>query len=102
VALIRGHERSVVVQLGRVAGLDVRPTRLFLWLGGDRTIERIVPLGRPPRLLRIPRRQRHYAAGPVHVTMLGNPLVTLGQAGLAIAGARRSTRSELMRLRRRS
>ncbi len=87
----RGHERSVEVQVGRVFGLDVRPTRLFVWLGAERSRVRIVPFGRPPRLLRLPRRQRRWVAGPVRVTVLGNPILTLGQAGVAIA---RVTRRE--------
>jgi hypothetical protein len=88
--LVRGQERSVVLEVAGAFGLDVRPTRVLFWLGPERGRTRIVSLGRPPRILRVPRRQRHYAAGPVRVTVLGNPFLTLGQAGVAIARTRRA------------
>jgi hypothetical protein len=81
----RTHERSVQIEVGRAFGVDVRPTRLFVWLGSERDRARILPFGRPPRLLRLPRRERHWRAGPVQVTVLGNPILTLSQAGVAIA-----------------
>jgi hypothetical protein len=83
--LSRAHERSVQVQIGRAFGLDLRPTRLFVWLGAERHRARILAFGRPPRVLRLPRRERRWRAGPVQVTVLGNPILTLGQAGVAIA-----------------
>jgi hypothetical protein len=43
----------------------------------------------------IPRRRRQFRAGPVEVTLLGNPIVTLGQAGIAAARAARRSRPAL-------
>jgi hypothetical protein len=81
----RGQERSVIVQVGGAFGLDIRPSRLFIWAGPERRAERILPFGRAPRTFLIARRRRHYAAGPVQVTVHGNPLITVGQAGLTMA-----------------
>lgn len=80
-----GEERSLEVQVGPLFGVDVRPSRVFLWSGPDRRACRIVPLGRRPRTMVIPRRRRQFRAGPIEVTLLGNPLFTLGQAGVAAA-----------------
>jgi hypothetical protein len=85
-----GEERRVEIQVGGLFGLDLRPTRLFLWLGGRRRGERIVSLGEPPRLSRRPHRRREIVAGPVRVSALGHPLVTLGQTGITIARAARA------------
>ncbi len=41
--LERGVERQIVLQVGPLAGVDVRPSRLFVWYGSERTeTERIV------------------------------------------------------------
>lgn len=90
-----GEERSLEVQVGPLFGVDVRPSRVFVWTGSDREQRRIVPLGRPPRTMVIPRRRRQFRAGPVEVTLLGNPIVTLGQAGIAAARAARRSRPAL-------
>jgi hypothetical protein len=37
----------------------------------------------------IARRRRHFEAGPVQVTVHGNPVITVGQATLAFARAAR-------------
>ena len=82
----RGVERSLEVQLGPLGGFDLRPTRVFVWGGAEREgRERIVPLGSPPRNLRIPRRERELQAGAVHVRSLGNPLMTIALAGVHVA-----------------
>ncbi len=83
---VRGVERSVEVQLGPLGGFDLRPTRLFLWGGGEREgRERVVSLGSAPRNLRIPRRERELRAGAVRVRSLGNPLMTVALAGVHTA-----------------
>lgn len=84
--LVRGVERSVEVRLGGLGGFELRPTRCFLWAGSERTgHERVVSVGRAPRSLMIPRRERHVDAGGVHVRTLGNPLVTMALAGVHVA-----------------
>jgi hypothetical protein len=76
----RHEERSIALRLGGWGGADVRPTRLFLWVGQRETgQEWLLPLGRSPRLLRRPRRRRHLTVRHRwQVSYLGNPLVTLG------------------------
>lgn len=82
----RGVERSLEIQVGRLGGIEVRPTRLFVWGGEERRgRERIVSLGTPPRSLLIPRREREVQAGAVHVRSLGNPLMTVALAGVHVA-----------------
>ena len=82
----RGVERSVEVQVGPLGGFDLRPTRLFLWLGEEREgRERIVSLGSAPRNLRIPRRERELETRGVRVRSLGNPLMTVALAGVHAA-----------------
>ena len=92
----RGVERSLEIQLGRLGGIDVRPTRLFLWGGEERKgRERIVSLGTPPRSLLIPRREREVQAGAVHVRSLGNPLMTVALASVHVARKLARERSEV-------
>jgi hypothetical protein len=89
------QERAFALQASRWGGTEIRPTRVFLWLG-DRTQgqERILALGARPRLLRTPRRRRHVEILGCRVSYLGNPAVTLGlfmaQAvrGLIVGGRR--------------
>jgi hypothetical protein len=84
--LVRGVERCVEVQLGSLGGFELRPTRCFLWAGEERVgRERVLSVGRAPRSLLIPRRERHLDAGGVHVRTLGNPLVTVALAGVHVA-----------------
>ena len=92
----RGVERSVQIQVGRLGGIDVRPTRLFLWGGEEREgRERIVSLGAAPRSLLIPRREREVQAGAVRVRSLGNPLMTVALAGVHVARRLAREREEL-------
>jgi hypothetical protein len=88
---VRGRERELEVQLGGLGGFELRPTRLFLWTGNERSgRERLVSLGSPPRSLMIPRRERELHAGSLRVRSLGNPLMTLALAGVhAVRAARR-------------
>jgi hypothetical protein len=73
------QERALALQVSRWGGTEIRPTRVFLWLGGrERGQERILALGASPRLLRIPRRRRHLEFLGCRVSYLGNPAVTLG------------------------
>lgn len=79
----RFQERAVVLHAGGWGGAELRPTRLFLWLGArDSGHEWLLPLalsGGSPRLLRRARRRRYLLLGREwEVSYLGNPLVTLG------------------------
>jgi hypothetical protein len=91
-ARVRGREREFEVQLGALGGFELRPTRLFVWAGGERSgRERILSLGSPPRSLMIPRRERELRAGAVRIRSLGNPLLTVALAGVhAVRAVRRS------------
>ncbi|MCL5942264.1 MAG: hypothetical protein M1325_01860 [Actinobacteria bacterium] len=74
----RHQERALILSAGRWGGAEIRPTRVFLWLGPhDPDRERVLPLGLEPRLLRVPRRRRHLEVGSCRVSFLGNPAVTL-------------------------
>lgn len=74
------------VQIGRLGGFEVRPTRIFVWGGEEREgRERIVSLGTAPRNLRIPRRERELETSGVRVRSLGNPLMTVALAGVHVA-----------------
>jgi hypothetical protein len=85
-ARIRGAERSFQVQLGGLGGFELRPTRVFVWAGGERAgQERILPLGGPPRSLTIPRRPRELHAGVIEVRTLGNPIMTIALASVHAA-----------------
>jgi hypothetical protein len=85
---VRGVERTVEVQLGGLGGIEVRPTRVFLWNGRERTgNERLLALGSAPQSLDLPRRERAVEAGGVRVRTLGNPLVTLALVGVHAARA---------------
>lgn len=74
----RQQERTLAVQAARWGGAEIRPTRLFLWLG-DRLAGRewVVPLGSRPRLLQAPRRRRHVELFGCQFSYLGNPALTL-------------------------
>jgi hypothetical protein len=91
-ARVRGRERELEVQIGALGGFELRPTRIFLWLGEERgQRQRIVSLGSPPRSLMIPRREREMLAGNLRVRSLGSPLMTIALAGVhAFRAARRA------------
>lgn len=83
---VRGVERSLEIQLGRLGGVEVRPTRFFVWSGEERAEGgRVLSLGRAPRNLLIPRRPRQVQAGSVRIRSLGNPLMTIALAGVHAA-----------------
>ena len=92
---MRGRERSVEIQVGGLGGFEVRPTRFFLWGGGERGgRERVVSLGSPPQSLSVPHRERELRAGGVEVRSLGNPFMTMALAGVhAVRKAVREVRS---------
>ncbi|HZK49747.1 MAG TPA: hypothetical protein VFD74_09145 [Thermoleophilia bacterium] len=75
---VRHQERALAVTAGRIGGAEIRPTRVFLWVG-TRTAgrERMISMDSQPHLLRSGRR-RHLDLGACHVSFLGNPLLTLG------------------------
>ncbi len=78
----RGIEPALSVTAGHWGGTELRPTRIFLWLGPRDTGQKLViPTGKEPRLLRNGRRRRHLRIGVCQITYLGNPLLTLGMLG---------------------
>ncbi len=85
-ARVRGVERQLEIQLGPLGGFELRPTRIFLWSGDERSgKERVVSLGSAPRSLMIPRRERETQAGSGRVRSLGNPVMTVVLAGVHVA-----------------
>jgi hypothetical protein len=74
----QGRERQLSIQAGPLFGVDLRPSRLFLWLGDERRgQERVVSLDRPPKVLRGQPRRRFLKLGAAEISYLGNPVVTL-------------------------
>ena len=74
----QGRERQLSIQAGPLFGVDLRPSRLFIWLGDERRgQERVVSLDRPPKVLRGQPRRRFLKLGPAEISYLGNPAVTL-------------------------
>jgi len=83
-------ERSLAVDVWPVGGVEVRPTRVLVWLGPRRSLLRVIPLGGVPRPPRRPVRERGYGIGPLRGHHRGSPLVTVTQAGArAVARAAR-------------
>jgi hypothetical protein len=78
--LERGVERQIVLQVGPLVGIDVRPSRLFVWYGARSDTERIVSLDKAPRVLRRARPRRYLQLPGLEVSYLGNPAVTLALA----------------------
>ena len=75
----QGRERQLSIQAGSLFGIDLRPSRLFVWLGGERHgQERVVSLDRPPKVLRGQPRRHILKLGAAEISYLGNPAVTLG------------------------
>ena len=74
----QGRERQLSIQAGALFGVDLRPSRLFFWLGDERRgQERVVSLDRPPRVLRGQPRRRFLRLGAAEISYLGNPALTL-------------------------
>ncbi|MHB1345136.1 MAG: hypothetical protein ACYCX3_12375 [Thermoleophilia bacterium] len=92
-AAVRDQERALALTAGRLGGAELRPTRVFVWLG-DRVGGRewVLPMGPEPRLLRASRRRRHLDLGACHLSFLGNPAVTVGL--LVYHVARKATRRD--------
>jgi hypothetical protein len=87
---VRGVERSLQVEVRGLGGFELRPTRVFVWGGDERTAtERILPFGSAPRSLTIPRRPRERQAGAFELRTLGNPVMTVALAGVHAARALR-------------
>ena len=85
-ARVTGVERSLEIRVGALGGFELRPTRFFVWTGGEReSNQRILSLGLAPRPLVIPRRPREIQAGSVEVRALGNPLRTMALASAHLA-----------------
>lgn len=81
----QGQERGLSVT-ARWVGVELRPTRVFMWLGSrSQGHERVLPTGLEPRLLRSAHRRRHLTIGTCHIAFLGNPALTLGLLGLNVA-----------------
>jgi hypothetical protein len=81
----RHQERALCFIVDRICGAEIRPTRVFFWLGSRRPgQEMMMSLDSPPRLLRSARR-RHIDLGGLHLSFLGNPMVTLGLFGARAA-----------------
>ena len=79
--LEQGVERQIVLQFGPLVGVDLRPSRLFMWAGTERAgTQRIVSLDRAPRVLRRAHQRRYLQLPGVEVSYLGNPAVTLALA----------------------
>ena len=76
-------ERRVAVQVGGLFGVDVRPSRSFVWLGrrneGD---ELVLSLDRPPHVLPGPTPMRTTHIAGAEVTYVGNPVVTVPAAAI--------------------
>lgn len=80
---VAGAERSFQVEVHGLGGFELRPTRLFVWGGGERDrSERVLPLGSAPRSLEIAHRVRERQAGAVELKTLGNPVMTVALAGV--------------------
>lgn len=81
-------EPSVRLEVWPVGGVEVRPTRVFVWAGPGRRLVRVMPLGGTPRAPRRALRERSYRLGPVRAHGLGNPAATLARTGVrAVARA---------------
>jgi hypothetical protein len=79
---IVGTERAFEVRLGSLGGVEVRPTRLFVWRGAERAeSEKLVSLADRPVGLEYPRRESTIRVGSVELRSRGNPLMTLAMAG---------------------
>jgi hypothetical protein len=86
---VRQQERALSLSAGS-GGVEVRPTRIFLWVGTRESGRQwIYPLGMEPQLLRTPRRRRHIELGSWQVSFLGNPAWTLVLFAVRLARSRR-------------
>ena len=74
-------ERRVAVQVGDLFGVDVRPSRSFVWLGhrveGE---ERVLSLDRPPKVLPGATPVRTKRIGGAEITYVGSPAVTVPES----------------------
>ena len=80
---VSGQERALEIRLGGLGGVELRPTRLFLWKGSERDgNERLVQLGERPAALDYERAETTTRAGSVEMRSVGNPLLTIALAGV--------------------
>ncbi len=71
-------ERRISIQVGTLFGLDVRPSRTFVWLGRRRAGEEtIVSLGGPPSVPRRPLEEHVKHVGAAEISYAGHPAVTV-------------------------
>jgi len=78
---ISGTERALEVRLGSVGGVEVRPTRVFLWTGPARDTEKVLPLAERPVGLDQSRAESTIRVGGLHIRSRGNPVLTLAITG---------------------
>jgi len=79
---ILGSERAFEVRFGSIGGVEVRPTRLFLWKGPERLEhEQVLPLADRPVGLDYERTESRLRVGSVEFRSRGNPLLTLAITG---------------------
>jgi hypothetical protein len=79
---VSGTERAFEVKLGSLGGVEVRPTRLFVWKGEERDgNERLVPIADRPVGLDYSRRESTVRLGALELRTRGNPVMTLAIAG---------------------
>jgi hypothetical protein len=79
-------ERRVAVQVGDLFGLDVRPSRTFVWIGrrveGE---EAVLSLGKAPKVLPETTPVRSKRIAGAEVTYAGSPAYTLSKSLAATA-----------------
>jgi hypothetical protein len=96
---VAAHERRVALQVGTLFGVDVRPSRAFVWLGRRRAGEEaIVSLGTPPSMPRHRLEERTRQVGSTEITYAGNPAVTVPMS--AYRAAREALRARRERRER--
>jgi hypothetical protein len=79
---ITGTERAFEVRLGSVGGVEVRPTRVFVWKGTQRAeSEKVLPLADRPVGLDGSRTESTIRVGGLELRSRGNPALTLAITG---------------------
>ncbi len=79
-------ERRVSLQVGGIFGMDVRPSRTFVWLGErEEGREVIVSLGSAPKVLKNPGPPHSVNVAGTEISWVGSPVVTVPQATLRAA-----------------
>ncbi len=74
-------ERRVAVQVGDLFGIDMRPSRSFVWLGRRVEGEELVlSLDRPPKVVSDPTPVRTKHIAGAEITYVGSPAVTVPES----------------------